>query len=277
MKVVTTGPDDFDGVKCDNDRMSDPKQKSIALPLLVIAGTAATIAVNWLAAAGLVNGVTPDAVSDRYQTILTPAGYAFAIWSVIYAGLIAFSIYQILPSVRDRYPGVRQLYLATCVLNCIWILLWHHYMVAACLAVIAALAAVLVIIVARLSDRDSLAGALMTKAVFGIYAGWVTCATLVNMSIALVDQGFEIGPTAWVVIGVVSILLAGGAAVAVRLKFNNYLYPIAVAWAVTAIAVKQSGNTPIVVAAAVAAVTGLITAGSVVTKLRDSSSEADRG
>src|SRR5690242_11772592 len=69
--------------------------------VLVLLATSATIAFNWMSAVGYVNGTTPAMISAKYPTIVTPAGYAFAIWSLIYFGLIAFSIYQVLPSQID--------------------------------------------------------------------------------------------------------------------------------------------------------------------------------
>lgn len=239
---------------------------------MVLVATIAMIAFNWLAAAGLFNGVTPDAVSANYESVITPAGYAFAIWSLIYLGVFAFSIYQMLPSNISRFKNIRTLYIVSCVLNCAWVYCWHHFQIEACAVIIALLAGVLIMIVARFREPDTAFGSLMTKAPFGIYAGWVTCATLVNFAIMLLHRQVSLSQETWIAIGVACILFAAAAAVVVRLKLNNYLYPIAVAWAVTAIAVRQSGNTPIVFAAAIAAVTALITAGSIVTKLKDSTS-----
>jgi hypothetical protein len=74
-------------------------------------------------------------------------------------------------------------------------------------------------------------------------------------------------------LGAAMIVLAAVFAVLVRLKLRNFFYPLAVGWGVTAIAVKQSGNTTIVVAAALALVVCLITTGSFVVNLGDSRSE----
>ncbi len=66
--------------------------------VLVLVATLGTIVFNALAATGHINGVTPEMVSGKYPTVVTPAGYAFTIWSLIYVGLLAFSVYQLLPS-----------------------------------------------------------------------------------------------------------------------------------------------------------------------------------
>src|SRR6476646_8612591 len=121
-----------------NDRISS---------ILVILATLATIAFNALAATGYINGITPAEISDRLPTIITPAGYAFSIWSLIYVGLLAFSIYQALPANLSRFRVQRILYIVSCVLNCAWIYFWHHGYIGLCTLIIVALAVVLILLV----------------------------------------------------------------------------------------------------------------------------------
>lgn len=241
--------------------------------VLVLVATIGTIVFNGLAAAGYVNGVTPEAISNKYPTVLTPAGYAFTIWSLIYVGMIAFSIYQLLPANLLRFRSIRSVYIASCVLNCAWIYFWHREQIGICLVLILALVLTLLLINMKFKAPDSLRTALFTKAPFGIYFGWVTSAAIVNFAVFLAYSGVNMSSRMSAVFGSVCIVLAAGLAVIVRWKLANYLYAVAVAWALTAIAVKQSGNTAIVIAAAFGAVTCLVTAGSVVTNLKDSTSE----
>jgi len=70
------------------------------------------------------------------------------------------------------------------------------------------------------------------------------------------------------------VLLAAALAILVRWKLTNYFYPIAVAWALTAIAVKQSGQTLIVVAAAIGVIACLIASLSFVMNLNSSESRS---
>ena len=240
--------------------------------VLVVVATAATIAFNGMAAAGLVNDVTPAEISDKYPTVLTPAGYAFSIWSAIYLGLIAFSIHQLLPRNLARYSTIRLGYIVCCALNVAWIYFWHRDQILICLVLIIALSINLGMIVARLRAEAAFRNALLTKVPFGIYFGWVTCASIVNLAIFLVYWGVEWSTSAWAAFGAAALIGASLLAVIVRWKFSNFLYPIAVAWALTAIAVKQSGNTPIVVAAAIGVVISLVTAGSIVMRLGDPTS-----
>src|SRR4051812_41931885 len=114
--------------------------------VLVIIATAGTIVFNGLAATGHVNGVTPEVISDRYPTVVTPAGYAFTIWTLIYVGIVAFSVYQILGANLRRFRPVRSLYIFSCLLNCGWIFFWHREQIGVCLVFILALLATLFVI-----------------------------------------------------------------------------------------------------------------------------------
>ena len=92
-------------------------KKSYVLQGLVIVGVVLTLLVNYLATAGLLNGVTPPEISDALPTKFTPSNYAFSIWSIIYTFVIGFAIYQALPSQRDnpKLAGGRELFIV-CVL-----------------------------------------------------------------------------------------------------------------------------------------------------------------
>lgn len=239
--------------------------------VLVLVATIATILFNGLAGAGYVNGVTPEVISNKYPTILTPAGYAFSIWSLIYLGLMAFSILQLLPANLRRFRAVRSLYILSCVFNCAWIYFFHHDQIGVCLAVIVLLWVSLLLIKVKLAGCATTTETWLMQAPLGIYFGWVTAAGLVNVMVFL--KYIDLPAASSSILGSVLILFAAVCAVVVRLKLLNFFYPLAIAWALTGIAVKQSGNTAIVVSAAVGVVICLITTGSFVVNLRDSTSE----
>ena len=142
--------------------------------------------------------------------------------------------------------------------------------IAVCFALIVGLLAVLLIICSKVRPLDSVADSAILKFPFGIYAGWVTAAALVNFSVLLVYEKVDIG--SWAnILGVAVILFAAAVGVIVRIRLGNYFYPLAVAWALTAIAIKQSGQTWIVSAAAVGVIACLIATLSFVMNLKGSS------
>src|SRR5512141_620595 len=96
--------------------------------LAVIVTVLATLVVNVLANALPLNGLNTGQISDRFKVYFVPAGYVFSIWGLIYLGLIAFAVFQALPSQREN-PRLR----ATGwwislggLANSVWIFLWHY-------------------------------------------------------------------------------------------------------------------------------------------------------
>lgn len=226
--------------------------------VLVAAATLGVIAFNFLAATGRLNGVDTGAISDKYPTPVTPAGYAFSIWSLIYLGLIAFSVWQLLPANRARFANIRSFYILSCALNCGWLYMWHSDQIAICSLLLFLLAVSLFFINLYLRQTEGAGDYWFVKAPFGLYFGWVTAATLVNFAILLVYWQVNFSETAWAVMSVVLIMLAAALGVLLRIRLNNYIYPLAIAWAVAAVGVKQSGNTAVVVASAAALIACLI-------------------
>lgn len=237
--------------------------------MLVLVATLATIAYNRLAASGYISGASPQLVSGGYPTIVTPAAYAFSIWGLIYLGLVAFSIYQLLPANAAKFRGVRTIYILSCLLNCAWIYAFSWEQIGLCLAIIIGLAALLLLINFRLRGILPTRDTWWAQAPMGVYFGWVTAASLVNLMLYLRSADSPMANSASV--GASILIFSAICAVVVRLTLQNFFYPLAVAWAATAIAVQQSGSTPIVVAAAVAVIICLVTTGTFVIHLRDSS------
>ena len=74
--------------------------KDITRQISVIVSILVTLIINGLADALPLNGQNTGQISDRFNVYFVPAGYVFSIWGLIYIGLIAFAIYQALPSQR---------------------------------------------------------------------------------------------------------------------------------------------------------------------------------
>ncbi len=241
--------------------------------ILVIVATIGMLIFNWLAATGILGGIDTGEVSDKYDTHITPAGYAFAIWSLIYLGMIAFSIYQALPSKAERFRGLRRIYIVSCVANCAWLYVWSQEAIVVCLGIIIVLLIAVGIINVKLRETETLGELWLAKVPFGIYFGWVTAATILNATIALVYLGVKLPDSTSNLIGAVLILIAAALGAFVRWKLKSYFYPLAIAWALTAIAVQQSGQTIVVVAAAFGVIVCLIAAVSFVMDMNSSTSQ----
>ena len=229
--------------------------------ILVIVATAGVIFVNYLAGTGQINNTETGAISDKYPTVITPAGYAFSIWSLIYLGLIAFSIYQALPKTAKRFTNLRTVYILNCAANCAWLYLWHYEQITASVAVMLIILATLVFINLQLLKSESTAELWLARVPFNIYFGWITIATILNITIALVYLGVRTSDSLTTILGCILLVAATMFGVIMQIRFANVAYPLTIAWAVTAIAIKQSGrNTAIVTVAAFCVAALLISA-----------------
>lgn len=230
------------------------------LQFFVAAATVLVTFVNFLAATGRINNTTPGMISDKYPTLLTPAGFAFAIWSVIYAGLVAFSIYQMLPrqTESERIKAVRPLYILSCAANCVWLYFWHHEWILASLSAIFVLLASLILINSKLKNADSKSEYWLARVPFGVYFGWVSIATILNVTIALVYLGFELTGALTAISACALIAAATVLSCAIRFRFALAAYSLTVAWALTAIAVNQADKKFIVVSAAAGAIVSML-------------------
>lgn len=214
----------------------------------------ATIAINGLANALPLNGQTTGEISDRFQVYFVPAGYVFSIWGLIYVGLIAFAVYQALPSQRDnpRLRSTGYLFALSCVANIVWLFLWHYEIFPLTLVAMLVLLLLLIAVYLRLDIGRAQVATVekwLVHIPFSIYLGWITVATIANVT-SLLDylnwSGWGISPEAWTVI----MLVAGvGIASAVSLSRGDVAYMLVIVWVFAGIAVKHAG-TPVVATAA---------------------------
>jgi len=192
---------------------------------------------------------------------------------LIYLGLIAFSVYQALPKNVEKFSHLRRIYILSCVANCAWLYFWHQEMLVVCVAVIFLLLATLAFISVKLKTTETLGDFWLVKFPFGLYFGSVTAAAILNAAIALVYLNVQTTDSIAVILGAGLLLTATALGVIIRFQLNNVFYPLAIAWALTAIAVKQSGQTLIVASAAVGVIVLLIAALSFLVNIKSSSNE----
>jgi len=216
-----------------------------------------TVAVNGMAGSTtLLGGVTSADVSDMYPTLVTPAGFTFAIWGVIYTLLALFVVYQALPKNRDKpFLGqVGMLFGLSSVCNVCWLFLWHYDLVTYSLVLMLALLASLIFVYRRL-DVGRAAVSVKEMALvhlpFSVYLGWISIATIANVSVALTAVGWDgwgIPDATWAVVIIAVALVLTLAMLATR---KDVAFSLVVVWALVGILSKQSDFQNIVLAAEV--------------------------
>jgi disulfide bond formation protein DsbB len=219
--------------------------KNIVRQLVNVLLVVATLVVNALANIIPFNGKNTGAISDQFHVYFVPAGYVFAIWGLIYVGLIAFGVYQALPSQRDnpRLRSVDGFFALASLANMVWLFLWHYEQFVATLAVMLVLLGSLIGIYLRLGTgrtQVSTAETWLVGLPFSIYLGWITVATIANVTEVLDYQkwkGFGLAPETWmlIVLGAVFVI-----ATLMNLTRRDVAYTLVILWALIGIVVKQA-------------------------------------
>lgn len=210
-------------------------------------------------------------------TLLAPAGPAFSIWSVIYVGLAAYTVWQWLPG-----PGRSELarrtgwmVAASMVLNAAWLLVTQQGWIWVSVVVILALLLVLARLALELASTSEHAagpvGTWLVRLTVGLYLGWVSVATFANVAAALGNSGVNVTRGGAVVAAVLALALVTSVAVALmRAEPTRWGVAAAAVWGLAWLAYGRFSGEPqsavvgafaIVAAAAVAISAVVLTAG----------------
>lgn len=243
----------------------------------VVFSVVTMIVMNYLSNTGAFGGKTNGQISDKYHTLITPAGYAFSIWGIIFLGLLAFAIYQALPSQRTniRFRAIGWLVVVNTLCNAIWSPLFNNEQIGVALLVIFVMLATSAMIEQRLlmqlriplvaPDLDATlpespttpAETWLARIPFSIYFGWLTVATILNVAVYLKATEFDtqlLAESTWAA----AILIVGMVIGAwVFNRFRSITYILVFAWAYVAIVVEQAGSSTTVLVAVAGAVVAI--------------------
>lgn len=243
--------------------------KNTVRQVLVLLAVVAMIAVNAAANAIPLNGQTTGEISDRFEVFFVPAGYVFSIWGLIYLGMLAYAAYQALPTqaTNPDLGGIGNLFVLSSAANIAWIFLWHYEFFPLTLVAMLALLGVLIAIYQRLDIGRARVSSTMKWLVhvpFSIYLGWITVATIANVTSLLYFlewDGWGISPEAWTLIMLAAAVVIGAA---VSVTKGDVAYAAVLIWAFAGIAVKHEDTAMVATAAwfAAAITAGLMLAGA---------------
>lgn len=206
-------------------------------------------------------------ISDRYPTYVVPAGYAFSIWSVIFALSIAYAVWQMLPA-QTANPLLRRVGWLTAAAfagSTFWQFAFPSGQYALSVLLIVTTLVTLILAVARTLERRaalSAAERLLVWITCGVYLGWITVATVANVAQSLLAGGVSelgLGGETW---GMVMLGAAALIAAFVTRATGNGGYPVAVIWALMAVFVARR-DPPAATQSAMVAYVALAAAGVV--------------
>jgi hypothetical protein len=225
------------------------RQRSrIALSIANLLGLIAALIVNALSTTLPLGGKTPGQLSDQYPNLFVPAGLTFSIWGIIYILLAIFVVYGIVFSFRkpaqdDSFmEKIGILFIVTCLANLGWIFAWQFQVLPLSLVLMVVLLGTLTLMYVRLNvgnSRASTAEKYMVHLPVSVYLGWISIATIANVTALLVAwrwTRFGMSEQFWAV-----VMIVAGIALAALMLFhrNDIFYAFVVCLALVGILLKR--------------------------------------
>jgi len=213
-------------------------------------GIIATIIVNALAVLLPLNGKATNELSDALPNLFVPSGITFSIWSVIYIFLIIFMLYQIYGLITKKtdlkyLENIGIWFMLASLANVLWIFLWHYEYVAVSLIAMIVLLLSLMMMYLKLniglsdvSNKEKIA----VNTTISIYFGWITVATIANVTAVLVSLNVGelfLGQEVWTIL---VIAVATLIAILIIVQRKDIPYSLVIIWALLGIVIKRLGD-----------------------------------
>ncbi|MEP7258523.1 MAG: hypothetical protein ABI687_09045 [Flavitalea sp.] len=208
------------------------------------------VAASYLTQFKVINSRDVGEISNKYPSLFTPAGITFAIWGVIYTGLIAFSIYHIRMAYtkNEQHPANRDtsrigaLFIINNLVTTAWLIGWTNEQLLLCVILILIQLFTLIRIHLRLKIHNAHSSAIskiFTQFPLSVYLGWISIATIANISSWL----NAIKWNAWNVTSINWTLTMIAIAVLITLtvinRKKNVFFGLTVVWALYGIILKR--------------------------------------
>ena len=215
------------------------------LQVLNILGFILVLVVNILAVTLPIGGNSTGEIADLYPNLFVPAGYAFSIWSLIYILLLVFIILQSkgLFSSKEKPDFVEMIgwwFFISCLANSSWIIAWHYLLPGLSVFLMLLILFSLIRIYQLLGVNYSISEQpLMVRLTFSVYLGWISVATIANITAFLVSTGWTGGPLSEVIWTVIMLGVATVLGVIFLWKYKDLAYGAVLLWAFWAIRTKR--------------------------------------
>lgn len=181
-------------------------------------------------------------ISDDNVSPVTPAGYAFAIWGLIYFGCLALALYQLLPSQRDRevHRGTGWWLVGAFSASAIWVPIFGSRLLWLAQLVILALVGCLAVAAARLTriPPATTSERVLLRLPVMLYLGWAVLASAAGFGATFRSLGLSETGTLATGVSLVLLGVATVASVIIVLRLTAVAgFVFATCWALVAVAV----------------------------------------
>lgn len=194
---------------------------------------AITLMINMLGSTGFINGLNQKDVSDKFSTLITPAGFTFSIWGIIYLLLFITLVILFIKRNEKYYASIinqiSSLFWLSCFFNASWIIVFSYKLIGLSVVVILGLCFSLLLILRRLLIIHT-PGKFFAPLVFAIYGGWVFTASFVNIALFLNYLNISFGSLAKETIYLVLLIMLVFLAILLQNYHKNAIFNLPIAW-----------------------------------------------
>ncbi len=199
------------------------------------------ILINILANTLPINNQMTGSVSDNYPNLFQPTGSTFSIWGIIYLLLGIFVFTQIMLIVDQSSLltskntfNIHIFFSLSSLFNIAWLFAWHYDKIGLSTFIMILLLISLILLHNNLGEAS-----LVSQASFRIYLGWISIATIANITIFLVKLGVSITPIQSQIM--TSVILVIGLLIASYMIFyhRDYFFGFVFIWAYFGIYIKH--------------------------------------
>lgn len=212
----------------------------------------AVIVVNYLAVNLPIWWMTTGDLSDLYPNLFTPAWLTFSIWGLIYLALAWFVIRQIVDLYKKNSIGITKKiwiwFLLSCLINMWWIFAWHYKVVWLSVVIMILFLIVLIVIANKVQMWKKLWtwwDKLLVQIPFSLYLGWISVATIANISTWLVNTWWTMRWMTDIFWTILVIVVAALLALISLYKKYNIIFALVVVRAFIGIIIKRIDVDPI--------------------------------
>ena len=180
----------------------------MALRITWLIATLFALVMNYLATSLPLNGMSTKMLSDGLSTLITPEGFTFSIWSIIYIGVIILTGAIVWWKVKLSDKTMIA-YIVSALANGLRIVARHYQNLHLSMILMLVILVSLIIMDRNmLSYRDSIASYNRVRACILIYIGWINIASLVMLTVYL---QYQLGRLAWYehTAALIAIIIAG--------------------------------------------------------------------
>lgn len=212
--------------------------------LSVLAAACTAVGASFLQATGALR-LTPAEFANAGASTVRAASYAFAIWGLIYAGLLIYAVYQLIPGWANEIVLRRFGWPSALSMLAIgaWLVAAGADWRWATVALIAFAALVLIIPLASPTQPTPRRDAILIATPLALLAGWLTIATALNTITVLTAEGFVQDSVAtWWANGFIGV--AAAVAIVVSLRSDALAYPLPLIWGLLAVFVAERDHRP---------------------------------